>query len=81
MLTQEEQFQLYSEVKKVTIASTNVDKLVCSITQMSRDDVEREIMHFQGRFKLDFTTEYLHAQPLERLRHILYAAKAQQYGS
>ena len=65
----------------MTTVSTNIDKLVCSITEMSRYDVEQEIMHFQGRFKLDFTPDFLHAQPLERLRHILYAAKAQQYGA
>ena len=51
------------------------------VAEMSREEVQKEIIHFNGRFKLDFTHEYLMAQTLERLRHILLAAKLQQHKS
>lgn len=62
----------------MTTANTNIDNLVRTISQMNRDDVKREIMCFEGRFKLDFTPEFLESQSLDSLRHILYAAKIQQ---
>ena len=45
---------------------------------MKLDQVKREILHFDGRFELDFTEDYLNQQPVERLRHILLAARMQQ---
>ena len=54
------------------------DDVASTVAAMSREEVQKEIMHFNGRFKLDFTPEYLKAQTLERLRHILLAAKLQQ---
>ena len=55
-----------------------LNNVAAKVAEMSREEVQREIMHFTGRFKLDFTPEYLMAQTLERLRHILFAAKLQQ---
>ncbi len=58
-----------------------LNNVATTVAEMSREEVQREIIHFNGRFKLDFTPEYLMAQTLERLRHILFAAKLQQLKS
>lgn len=61
--------------------SHKFNDVTTTVAGMSREEVQREIIHFNGRFKLDFTPEYLKAQTLERLRHILLAAKLQQLKS
>jgi len=48
------------------------------IAQMSRMEVEREILHFRGRFELDFTRKFLDSQSLEQLHHILLSAVMQE---
>jgi len=58
--------------------NSNNELLACSIAEMSMDQVKRELLHFDGRFKLDFTEDYLNQQPADRLRHILMAARMQQ---
>jgi len=59
-------------------ATTQIDDVACKIAAMNRQQVQREIMSFSGRFTLDFSPDYLKKQSLERLRHILLAAKLQQ---
>lgn len=54
-----------------------LDQVTTTVAEMSREEIQREIMHFTGRFKLDFTPEFLKKQTLDRLRHILLAAKLQ----
>ena len=68
----------YSEVSSVTTVNTNFEELALFIAGMGREEIHQEIKNFQGRFQLDFTEEYLESQPLEKLRHILFAAKLQQ---
>ena len=58
-----------------------LNNVATTVAEMNRDEVQKEIIRFNGRFKLDFTPEYLMAQTLERLRHILLAAKLQQLKS
>ncbi|MDH4203033.1 MAG: hypothetical protein OEV87_09070 [Phycisphaerae bacterium] len=41
---------------------------------MSKREVIRRLLHFDGPIKLDFTREYLEKLSTERLRHILLAA-------
>ena len=55
----------------------NHDHIAHSIASMSRDDIKRELLQFRGRFKLDFSEDYLKDLPLDRLRHILLAAYIQ----
>jgi len=62
----------------MTLVNSNNELLACSIAEMKPDQVKREILHFNGRFKLDFTEDYLNQQSVERLRHILLAARMQQ---
>jgi hypothetical protein len=62
----------------MTALRSDLEHIVNTITQMSRQDVMQQIMRFDGRFKLDFTEDFLAELPLERLRHILLAARLQQ---
>ena len=65
----------------MSVMPNKLDHVTTTVAEMSREEVQKEIIHFNGRFKLDFTPEYLMAQTLERLRHILLAAKLQQLKS
>jgi hypothetical protein len=62
----------------VPLTTTPQEDVAGSIAVMNRPQVQREIMTFSGRFRLDFSPEYLQAQTLNQLRHILLAAKLQQ---
>ncbi len=54
------------------------DVVVSEVGRMSREDLVQSIQDFRGRFKLDFTEDYLERQSDENLKHILLAAKLQQ---
>lgn len=45
-----------------------------SIATLGRNELTRRIRNFRGRFKLDFTEDYLGRLSVDRLRHILLAA-------
>jgi hypothetical protein len=45
-----------------------------SVAALGRTELKRHIKNFRGRFKLDFTDDYLDTISLDRLRHILVAA-------
>jgi len=45
-----------------------------SISSLGRNELTRRIKNFHGRFKLDFTEDYLSKLSVDRLRHILLAA-------
>ena len=62
----------------MTLMNSNTERIACLIAGMNRGEVKKEILHFQGNFKLDFPEHYLDKMPVERLRHILLAAKLQQ---
>ena len=48
---------------------------VCvAIAGMSKTEVKRRILHFDGPVRLDFSEDYLNGLDLEKLRHILLAA-------
>lgn len=51
-----------------------LDRQATSIAALGRDELTRRIRNFRGRFKLDFTEEYLKKLSVDRLRHILLAA-------
>jgi hypothetical protein len=50
------------------------EQTATSIAALDRDELKRRIRNFRGRFKLDFTEEYLDQLNVDRLRHILLAA-------
>ena len=41
---------------------------------LDRNELKRRIKDFRGRFRLDFTEDYLNSLSVDRLRHILLAA-------
>ncbi|MEJ2702242.1 MAG: hypothetical protein P8Z79_07345 [Sedimentisphaerales bacterium] len=45
-----------------------------SIATLGRNELKLRIRNFRGRFKLDFTEDYLNRLSVDRLRHILLAA-------
>ncbi len=57
------------------MASTEYfEEAATSITALGKDELKRRIKNFKGRFKLDFTEDYLNNISIDRLRHILLAA-------
>lgn len=50
------------------------ERTVTSVAALGRPELKRHIKNFRGRFKLDFTDDYLDTIGLDRLRHILVAA-------
>lgn len=53
---------------------TIFDREATSIASLGRNELTRRIKNFRGRFKLDFTEDYLDKLSVDRLRHILLAA-------
>ncbi len=51
-----------------------LDKQATTIASLGRNELTKKIQNFHGRFKLDFTEEYLSKLSVDRLRHILLAA-------
>ena len=50
------------------------EQTATSIAALGRNELTRRIKGFRGRFKLDFTDDYLNSLSVDRLRHILLAA-------
>ncbi len=53
---------------------TYFDREATSIAALGRNELKRRIRNFRGRFRLDFTEDYLNNISVDRLRHILLAA-------
>ncbi len=64
-------------VTMMNLNQMNADTIATSVSTMNRESVTDELLSFQGRFKLDFTRDYLDSLSLEQLRHILLAAALQ----
>lgn len=45
-----------------------------SVATLGRNELEKRIRNYRGRFKLDFTHDYLKKLSVDKLRHILMAA-------
>jgi hypothetical protein len=63
----------FSKVR-VMFARKYFDREITSITALGRIELTRRIRGFRGRFRLDFTEDYLSNISVDRLRHILLAA-------
>jgi len=50
------------------------EQTATSIASLERDELKRRIKNFKGRFRLDFTEDYLNNTSIDRLRHVLLAA-------
>jgi hypothetical protein len=60
---------------------TYLERQATSIAALGRNELKSRIKNFRGRFKLDFTEDYLNKLSIDKLRHILLAAviNAQQH--
>ena len=50
------------------------EQTATSIASLGRTELQKRIRNFRGRFKLDFSEDYLGNLSVDRLRHILLAA-------
>jgi hypothetical protein len=50
------------------------ERQATSIAALGKNELKRRIRTFRGRFRLDFTEDYLNRLSVDRLRHILLAA-------
>jgi hypothetical protein len=50
------------------------EQAAVSITLLDKEQLKKRIKNFKGRFRLDFTEDYLNNASPDRLRHILLAA-------
>jgi len=50
------------------------EQTATSLAVLDRSELEKRIRNFKGRFKLDFTDDYINRLSVDRLRHILLAA-------
>ncbi|OHB59401.1 MAG: hypothetical protein A2173_11760 [Planctomycetes bacterium RBG_13_44_8b] len=57
----------------------NYEQLIRMVASLGRNDVVQKIKSFNGRFRLDFTDEYLKGLSLDRLKHILFAALSTKF--
>ena len=56
------------------MTSTKLEKTATSIATLNKGELKKRLRNFKGRFKLDFTDDYLNDLSVDRLRHILLAA-------
>ena len=52
----------------------SLEQITASISGMGKHELTNRIRTFKGRFRLDFTDDYLNHASVDRLRHILLAA-------
>lgn len=52
----------------------SLEQITASISKMGKQELKKRIRNFKGRFRLDFTEDYLNRASVDRLRHILLAA-------
>ena len=50
------------------------EQTATSLASLEKPELKKRIRNFKGRFRLDFTDEYLSKLTVDRLRHILLAA-------
>jgi hypothetical protein len=63
----------FSKVTRMA-SKQNFEQTATSIAALGRHELKRRIRNFKGRFRLDFTDDYLNKLSVDRLRHILLAA-------
>ena len=54
-------------------SSEYFEQTATSIAALGRNELVRRIRSFKGRFRLDFTKDYLNGLSVDRLRHIFLA--------
>lgn len=60
------------------LQSEQVEELIDLVTSMDRQNLIQQFLTYRASFPLDFTREFLEAQPIDRLRHLFLALCLQQ---
>ena len=50
------------------------EQTATALASLNRNELKKHLKDFHGRFKLDFTDDYLNQLSTDRLRHVLLAA-------
>jgi hypothetical protein len=56
------------------VSKKNFEQTATSLTALGKNELKKRIKNFKGRFKLDFSDDYLNKLTVDRLRHVLLAA-------
>ena len=56
------------------MTSREYEQTTTSIAVLGRNELTKRIKHFKGRFRLDFSDDYLKDLSVDRLKHVLLAA-------
>lgn len=51
-----------------------LEQSATTVVSMGKSELKKRIRRFNGRFRLDFSDDYLNGVNADRLRHILMAA-------
>ncbi len=51
-----------------------LEQSITTVVGMGKSELKKRIRSFNGRFRLDFSDDYLNGVNADRLRHILMAA-------
>ncbi len=57
-----------------------LEQSATAVVGMGKSELKKRIRNFNGRFRLDFSDDYLNGINIERLRHILMAAMVNAKG-
>ena len=60
------------------LQSHQVEELIALVSALDRDALVQQFKTYQAAFPIDFTSDFLQTQPLERLQHIFVALCLQQ---
>ena len=52
---------------------SQVEDLICLVSSLDRSALINQFHTYPARFPIDFTDEFLTAEPIDRLRHIFLA--------
>jgi hypothetical protein len=60
------------------LKSDQIEELIGLVASLNRDTIVTQLRSFRASFPVDFTSDYLERQPLERLQHLFLAMCIQQ---
>ncbi len=55
------------------LQAQQVEELICVVSALDRGGLIRHFQAYRASFPLDFTSDFLSTQPVDRLRHIFVA--------
>jgi hypothetical protein len=55
------------------LQTQQIEELICMVAALDRETLIGKFSAYRASFPIDFTTEFLDTEPLDRLRHIFIA--------